>query len=276
MNSNLGRGLKDLFKENKLDEILDGEVIVNVDINLIDPNPFQPRKKFNLKKLNELMLSIEEHGILQPIILTKLKSSNRYQIISGERRFRASKELGFESIPAIVRDYSINDMAELALIENIQREDLTAIEEAEAYKNIIEKLNYTQKEVADKVGKSRSYITNILGLLNLDDEIKKLILDDSISMGHARVLSKLENKTKAKELAQIIKEKNLSVRQIEELAKKEEKKNSVNRKSKETDYKDIEEILKRKYNASIKIKDDSFLVKSDDKEIINSIIVKLL
>ncbi len=272
--SNLGRGLKELFDENKLDQILEGEVVVEIELSKIDVNPYQPRRKFDEIKLHELMLSIKEHGVFQPIILKK--KDERYILISGERRFRASKLLNLETIPAIIRDYSENEMAEIALIENVQREDLTAIEEALGYKNIIDKLNYTQKEVAIKVGKSRSYITNMLGLLNLDDNIKDMILNNKISMGHARVLSKLEDKSKINELADRIIKEELTVRDIENITRNEKKNNNIKRKKQQSEYSSVEKLLKEKYNVQFKINDDKILIKSENNDLIKEIILKLL
>ena len=197
------------------------------------PNPYQPRKVFDETALNELALSIKEHGVFQPIIIKK--SVKGYEIIAGERRVRASKLAGKESIPAILKEFTDEEMMDISLLENLQRENLTAIEEAKAYKSIIDKANITQDELAKKVGKSRSHITNMLGLLRLPASVQDMILYNKISMGHARVLSKIEDPTQVELLAEKIIEQGLSVRDIEEESKSDEYKKTVkiNNKNKE-------------------------------------------
>ena len=220
----LGRGLEELFNNENLDlnsferqvyESASNEEVVEISLKELRPNPYQPRKVFNEEALNELAASIKEHGVFQPIIVKK--SIKGYEIIAGERRYRASLLAGKETIPAIVRDFSEEKMMEVALLENLQREDLTSIEEAYAYKNMLEKLNLTQEELATKVGKSRSHITNILGLIRLPKQVQTMVADQSISMGHARILSKIEDEEKIIELANKIVEEKLSVRDIENI-----------------------------------------------------------
>src|SRR5574344_2405039 len=212
----LGRGLEELFNAETLDlesiekNIYDNvrnEEIVEINLNDLRANPYQPRKKFDDDALNELSESIKEHGVFQPIIVKK--SIKGYEIIAGERRFRASKLAGKETIPAIIRDFSDEQMMEIALLENLQRENLNAIEEAIAYKSMIEKLNMTQEELSKKVGKSRSHITNILGLLRLPAEVQQMIAKQEISMSHARVISKLESTEEMLKLANKIITENL-------------------------------------------------------------------
>ena len=196
----LGRGLEQLFNSENLDlnsiekQIYDNtskEEIVEINIEELRVNPYQPRKTFDQEALNELAESIKLHGVFQPIIVKK--SIKGYEIIAGERRYRASKLAGKETIPAIVRQFTDEQMMEIALLENLQRENLSSIEEALAYKSMIEKLGITQDELAKKVGKSRSHVSNIIGLLRLPECVQKMVLNNEISMGHARVISKLEN-----------------------------------------------------------------------------------
>src|SRR5574344_1167655 len=212
----LGMGLEQLFNNENLDltsiekQIYDNassEEIIEISIEELRPNPYQPRKKFDEEKLRELANSINEHGVFQPIIVKK--SIKGYEIIAGERRFRASKLAGKNTIPAIVRNFSDEQMMEIALLENLQRENLNAIEEAIAYKSMIEKLNMTQEELSKKVGKSRSHITNILGLLRLPAEVQQMIAKQEISMSHARVISKLESTEEMLKLANKIITENL-------------------------------------------------------------------
>ena len=227
----LGRGLEDLFNiedisygklEEKIMETTKEEEIREIPLNEIRVNPYQPRKTFDENALNELAESIKIHGVIQPIIVKK--SIKGYEIIAGERRFRASRIAGKDKIPAIVRDFSDEQMMEIAVLENLQRENLNAIEEAEAYQTLMNNLNLNQEEVAKRVGKSRSHVTNMLGILSLPISIKNLIAENKMTMGHARVLSKLEDKEKINELADKIVTDNLSVRELEELASANDKK----------------------------------------------------
>ena len=225
----LGRGLEELFNNEVLDyssveeKIISetkNEEIQNVRLDELRSNPYQPRKNFDEEALQELANSIKEHGVFQPIIVKK--SIKGYEIIAGERRVKASKLAGLTEIPAIVRDFNDTQMMEIALLENLQREDLNAIEEASAYKKLQETLALTQEELAKRLGKSRSHITNMIGLLTLPQGIQDYIIQDKISMGHARVLSKLEDSTKQEELAQKIIKEGLSVRELEDLTKSQE------------------------------------------------------
>lgn len=222
------RGLTDLIKENEIVD-LEKEEVVEVKLELIASNPFQPRKHFDEDALDELAESIRLNGVLQPVILKK--SDDGYILVAGERRCLASKMAGFATIPAIVRDYNNKYLAELALLENIQREDLTIVEEAQAYQNVIQQFNLTHMQLARKVGKSRSYISNTLGILSLPEEILEEINKGKLTMGHARALSKLSDVSRIKKISQMIVEFGLTVRDIEALAKTEEKKVKINRKS---------------------------------------------
>ena len=222
----LGRGLEELFNSEILDYSAVEEKIVNetskdeitmIPLSELRSNPYQPRKIFDETALEELASSIKEHGVFQPIIVKK--SIKGYEIIAGERRVKASLMAGNTEIPAIIRDFNDTQMMEIALLENLQRENLTSIEEATAYKKLQETLSLTQEELAKRLGKSRSHITNMLGLLNLPDKIQEDISNKKISMGHARVLSKLDNKYQQEELVTKVIEEGISVRELEELTK---------------------------------------------------------
>lgn len=212
--------LKDLLEENIIEP--DNEQVVDIPLSLIKPNPYQPRKEFDKESINELASSIKEHGVIQPIIVKAV--GNEYTIIAGERRYRASLSLNLTTIPAIIRTYDKAKMIELALIENLQREDLSAVDEANAYDLMIKELGYSQVEVAKRVGKSRSYVTNMLGILRLPSEVLNMLKSNKISYGHARALSKIADEARMIDLAHLIVMKNLSVRQIEELVANEDKK----------------------------------------------------
>ena len=260
----LGKGLEQLFNSENLDidsfekavyETATNEEIIDVNIDELRVNPYQPRKVFNDEALSDLAESIKEHGVFQPIIVKK--SIKGYEIIAGERRVRASKLAGLTKIPAIIRNLNDEQMMEIALLENLQRENLSAIEEAIAYKSMIEKLSLTQDELSKKVGKSRSHITNILGLLRLPNEVQEMVANNQISMGHARVLSKLEDNQKIIDMAREIVNKKIPVRELEQEAETENKKVKIERHSKpvNTDYKYVEELLREKLDTKVKIKD---------------------
>lgn len=260
----LGRGLEQLFNAEHLDldsfekavyETATNEEIVEVNLDELRPNPYQPRKVFNDEALKDLSESIKEHGVFQPIIIKK--SIKGYEIIAGERRVRASKIAGLSKIPAIIRNLDDEQMMEIALLENLQRENLSSIEEAEAYKTMIENLHLTQEELSKKVGKSRSHITNILGLLRLPREVQEMVATNKLSMGHARVLSKLESDEKILEMAREIVEKKIPVREVEQESLKENKKVKVERhaKSQNSEFKYVEELLRDKLDTKVKIKD---------------------
>ncbi len=222
----LGIGLEQLFNSENINfdsvekEIIDSATekdIKNIPISEIRSNPFQPRIVFDEEKLQELSESIKEHGLFQPIIVKK--SIKGYELVAGERRTKAAKLAGYTEIPAIVRDFTDEEMMEVALLENIQREDLNPIEEAEAYSNMIKRTSITQEELAKKVSKSRSYITNVLGLVNLPEEVKRLVSEKKISMAHAKILSKMEDPDYVTALAYRIVNNGMSVRELEVISK---------------------------------------------------------
>jgi len=212
----LGKGLGALISEAKTSSD-EKEGVLELGINEIEPNSNQPRKSFDEKALIQLSESIKEHGIIQPIIVKK--EGDIYRIVAGERRWRAARLLGLKKIPAIVRDFSNKQVMEIALIENIQREDLNPIEEAEAYERLIVEHNMTQEQISNSIGKSRPAIANSLRLLTLSDNIKKFLISGQITSGHARALLSLEDKKKQESICNEIIEKNLSVRETEKLVK---------------------------------------------------------
>lgn len=261
----LGRGLEELFNSEILDYSSVEEKIVNetpkdeitmIDLSELRSNPYQPRKIFDEQALEELANSIKEHGVFQPIIVKK--SIKGYEIIAGERRVKASLMAGLTQIPAIVRDFNDTQMMEIALLENLQRENLTAIEEATAYKKLQETLGLTQEELAKRLGKSRSHITNMLGLLTLPDTIQEDISAKKITMGHARVISKLDDYNQQQELVDKVINEGISVRQLEELAKETEiiktnpQKPRIEREDNEYAY--VQEAMSEKLGTKVVIK----------------------
>jgi ParB family chromosome partitioning protein len=214
----LGRGIEALFAENDVEEAGANETVQDLDLKLIRPNPYQPRRVFDQDALKELAKSIEKSGVFQPIIVRQPDQGiERYEIIAGERRFRASKLAHKDTIPAIVRDFDDERMMEVAVLENLQREDLTPLEEAQAYQTLMDKLSLTQAQVATRLGKSRPYIANYLRLLGLPKSVKDLLQSKKLSMGQARTLLGLKDKQKLAALAQKAVSQNLTVRQLEEL-----------------------------------------------------------
>ena len=286
----LGMGLEELFNSENLDfdrvekEIIEStpkEEIIELNLDELRSNPYQPRKVFDQEALSELASSIREHGVFQPIIVKK--SIRGYDVIAGERRVKASKMAGLTTIPAIIRNFSDEEMMQIALLENLQREDLTAIEEASAYKGIIDALNITQEELGRKIGKSRSYITNMLGLLRLPLNVQDMILYNKISMGHARVLSKLEDIEQIEELAKKIVYDDLSVRELEKKAESKEFKRAtpinVKKTSKTKEYVYIENAMKEKLGTKVTISDNkihiSFVTKEDLDRILEIIDIEV-
>lgn len=253
----LGKGLGALLDNTDLD---DDSSIKEIKLTEIEPNKSQPRKNFDEEKLQVLSESIKLHGVIQPIIVKKLQTGF-YQIIAGERRWRAARMAGLKTIPAVIKDYNKKEVMEVALIENLQREDLNPIEESEAYQNLMTEYNLTQEEISERVGKSRSAIANSLRLLNLADNVKPLLIQDKISSGHARTILALEEHELQWKVAQKIINEQLSVRQTEKYVKEllkgkvkktEEKKqdqdqNVVNQ------FLDIESTLSQNLGTKVKI-----------------------
>ncbi len=275
----LGRGLEELFNiedinydkmEEKIMETADEEEIKELPISKLRVNPYQPRKTFNEEALRELAESIKEHGVIQPIIVKK--SIKDYEIVAGERRYRASKLAGKETIPCIVRNFTDEQMMEIAVLENLQRENLNSIEEAMAYESLMKNLNLTQEQVAKRVGKSRSYITNILGLLTLPEPVKELVRQGKITQSHARTLSKLESKEKIVELADKIVNQNLNVREIEEETKKETKKEEQHTKPRNKEYELLERELESYLGTKVKVKHKKLEINYENENDLNRIL----
>jgi len=277
----LGRGLEQLFDSEVLDfnsfesnilESASSDDIQQINLSEIRSNPYQPRKTFNQEALQELAESIKTYGVFQPIIVKK--SIKGYDLVAGERRVKASRLAGMETIPAIIKDFSDEMMREIALLENLQRENLTAIELAWAYKGIIDSLHITQDELATKIGKSRSSVTNILGLLRLPNSVQNMILEGKLSMGHARELSKLEDNDKIVEFAKNIINNNLSVRDIENLSKNDDvkKKNPINRVTRDREYNYIEREMKEVFGTKVKIGNKKIEINFNDSNDLDRIL----
>lgn len=277
----LGKGLEELFNNeninfNQIEEkILDAssiDEIVELPVDELRPNPYQPRKVFDLEKLNELANSIKEHGIFQPIIVKK-SSIKGYEIIAGERRVKACKIAGVEKIPAIVRDFTDQQMMEIALLENLQRENLNSVEEAMAYRNLLDTMQITQEELGKRLGKSRSHITNMLGLLSLPEEVKDMIVEDKISMSHARVLSKMENKDEIIALANRIVDESLNVRDLEDVSKDDSIKKTHKIKTKtNSNYEYIQNIMCEKLGTKVKIGSNKINISFTSEDDLNRIL----
>ncbi|MBD8005589.1 ParB/RepB/Spo0J family partition protein [Bacillus norwichensis] len=214
MAKGLGKGINALFANIDVD-VGSEEMVREIQLTEIKPNPYQPRKIFSAEAIDELKKSIKEHGILQPIIVRK--SGKGYEIVAGERRFRAAKAAQFKKIPAVVREFNDSQMMELAVLENLQREDLTPMEEAAAYQTLMDKLGVTQEDLARRLGKSRPYIANHVRLLTLPPKIQKLITDGKLTMGHGRTLLGLKQKNKMLSVAEQTIKEELNVRQLERL-----------------------------------------------------------
>lgn len=271
MKNGLGRGLISLFGDFEDDDILNNKEEkkeeskptdsssnqpTEIDIGLIDRNPNQPRTNFDQTALEELAASIKTHGVIQPIIVNK--AGERYTIVAGERRWRASRLAGLKTVPCIVRNYSNQEMSEVSIIENLQRENLNPIESAKAIQSLINEFNLTQDDVADKIGKSRPVVTNTLRLLTLPEQIIALIESNKLSAGHARALLSINDATKQKELAVEIVEKGLTVRDVENMVRfmnlSERPKAPKAEPAQSLELKDFETKLKRILSTKVKIK----------------------
>jgi ParB family chromosome partitioning protein len=255
----LGRGIDALFQD--LQQISqDDEVVTELKLSEIRPNPYQPRKDFNEQSLAELSASIKKSGVFQPIIVRKSKIQG-YEIIAGERRFRASKLAGKETIPAIIRQLDEPQMMEIAVLENLQREDLTPLEEAQAYEMLMKNLKLTQAQVSERLGKSRPYIANYLRLLGLPDEVKQLLQEQQLSMGQARTLLALKDHSKLTAIAKQTVRENLTVRQLEQLITRLNGKTPTTKKPANDPYqkyyRQTEHQLQEKFGTKVAIKNSS-------------------
>lgn len=272
----LGKGLEQLFNneafnidefEKSIVESSSKEDVVQVNLNELRSNPYQPRKVFDQDKLEELTSSIKEYGVIEPIIVKK--SIKGYDIVAGERRSIAAKRAGLDTIPAIVRDFTDDEMMSIAILENIQREDLNIIEEAQAYKNMIDAMHLTQEELASKVGKSRSHITNILGILKLPTPVQDMVLANKISMGHARALSKLENDDEILEMASNIVRENMSVRDLESnISVGDFKKKVVIKRQeiKDPRHLEVQSVMREKIGTLVKVNNRKIVIPFDSDE----------
>ncbi len=257
----LGRGLNSLFADNKVEiseqtkEIeATGKVLVN--INQIDPNRKQPRRNFDEERLDELAESIKEHGIIEPLVVKK--NGNRYQIIAGERRWRAARKANIKEIPVVIGEFSDREIMEVALIENIQREDLNPIEEALAYQSLINEYDLRHEEVAQRVSKNRVTITNSLRLLQLDERVQDMLIGGELTSGHARSLLSIEDKEHQFEIAKKIVDDKLSVREVEKLIRELSSPGKNKKSKKETknqaDYKEYEKKLITLTGTKVEVK----------------------
>ncbi|MEH7798000.1 ParB/RepB/Spo0J family partition protein [Bacillus safensis] len=252
MAKGLGKGINALFNNVDSNE----ETVEEIKLKDLRPNPYQPRKTFDDDALSDLKESIQQHGVLQPIIVRK--SIKGYDIVAGERRFRAAQQAGLTTIPAIVREFSETLMREIALLENLQREDLSPLEEAEAYASLLDHLSVTQEELAKRLGKSRPHIANHLRLLTLPDDIQKMIANGTLSMGHGRTLLSLKNKKKLAPLVKKIVDEALNVRQVEKLVQQLNENVPRETKKKEAPkdrvLKERESFLQNYFGTSVTIK----------------------
>ena len=267
----LGKGLEQLFTNNVIDfDNFEKEIVTDnkkdvtmIKLDEIRSNPYQPRKTFNEDSLRELAISIKEYGVVQPVIVKK--SIKGYELIAGERRCKASRIAGLTEIPAIIKDFSDQEMMEIALIENIQREDLNPIDEAKSVMNIIKLRGFTQEEFAAKFGKSRSYITNLLGLLKLPDNIQTMVVNKEISASHARTLSKLEDDLQIETIANRIINENLNVRDLEKIVNNKEivKRKPLVMQNKYPKYNIYENVISDKIGNRVKINKNKIEISFD-------------
>lgn len=282
----LGKGLEQLFSNEVINfdnfekEIVDegksSGGIVEIPLDEIRSNPYQPRVIFDSEALEELANSIKEHGVIQPIIVKK--GIKGYELVAGERRTRAAKLAGLKNIPAIIKEFNDVEMMEIALIENIERENLNPIEEAKAYENILKINNITQEELAHKFSRSRSYITNMLGLLTLPDMVIKLVESKELSMGHARALSKLEDTRKIEELALKIVRDDLSVRDTEKMINALDlpKKHNISRNTTyDIRYSIYENLCREKLGVKVKINNKKIEIPYKDEDELARILEEL-
>lgn len=245
---------------------------VQVPIDEIRPNPYQPRKHFDEEKLNELAQSIREHGIFQPIILKS--SVQGYEIVAGERRYRAAGIVGLTEVPAIIVEFTDQQMLEIALLENIQREDLNAIEEAQAYATMMQKLNLTQEELSKRVGKSRAHIANTVRLLKMPKKLQDYVLEGQLTMGHIKPLITIDE-DKALEIAKRAIDEQLSVREVEDIVKGiklQQAKKGKPKVEKPKEYVYVEGLLRKKYRTKIKVSDSAITIKYTDTKDLNRIL----
>ena len=279
----LGKGLTEIFGDdidNFLEEIDNGSTsattgTAKIKISEIRPNPYQPRKEFDQAGLQELADSIKENGVFQPVLVRK--SLSGYELVAGERRLRASKLAGLKEIPVIIKNFGDKEMMEISLLENIQRKDLTPIEEANAYEQLIKKLNYTQDQLAKRIGKSRANVTNLLRLLTLPNEVQKLVNDGKLSYGQARTLLALDSEDKIVDLAKRCVKEGLSVRELENLTRKPtSKKVKKSEPKKKNPYiEDVRNRMQKKLGTKVEISDKAITIRYNNTRDLNRILDKL-
>ena len=249
----LGKGFGDIFLENSSED----NSYCYVKISEVEPNKEQPRKNFDAESLSELADSIKNYGVLQPLLVKPIQGSDSYSIVAGERRWRAARLAGLKEVPVIIREITPKEQSEIALIENLQREDLSPLEEAFGYKSLIETYSLTQEEVSKSVGKSRSAVTNSLRLLSLPKEVQESLKKGDITVGHARTLLSLSSDEQMVKVCSIVIEKKLSVRELENLCKKlnasSQKKAKKKSKTKDSFLEDVEASLKRSLGRNVTI-----------------------
>ncbi|KZE39388.1 stage 0 sporulation protein J [Brevibacillus parabrevis] len=252
MSRGLGKGLNALITSNLIEE---GEQVKEVSVSEIRPNPYQPRKEFEQSAIDELAHSIREHGIIQPLIVRK--SIKGFELVAGERRLRAAKLAGLKQVPVVVKAYTDQQLMEIALIENLQRENLNPLEEAEAYEKLIAYHEYTQEQLAQRIGKSRPHVANMLRLLQLPESIRKLVAATELTMGHARALLSVSDENMQMQLAKDVVEKGLNVRQLEEMVKQLNVSRETKKKKpakNEPILIEMEERLRSRFGTAVKIK----------------------
>lgn len=276
----LGKGLNSIFGQDVskvLEDIQNGDVKTDkqeqtkIMISQIRPNPYQPRKIFDDEALKELSQSIKQHGVFTPILVKK--SIQGYDLIAGERRLRASKLAGKDDIPAIIVDLNDQEMMEIALLENIQRENLNGIEEAKAYEQLIQRLNYTQEQLANRVGKSREHITNTLRLLKLPEDVQEYVVQKKLSMGHVRALIGLKDEHMIRKIAKQAIDQGLSVRKVEQLVKDLQHKKEPDKRPEENIFiKEAKNKLEEYFQTSVKVSEHSISIHYENEEDMNRIL----
>lgn len=278
----LGKGLGAIFGEDVssiLDEIQQGthegtsSAKTAIAIGSIRPNPYQPRRHFDEVKLQELSESIKQHGLFTPILVRQAQKG--YELVAGERRLRAGKLANLEVIDAIVVDFNDEQMMEIAIVENIQREDLNVLEEAQGYQLLIENLNLTQADVAKRVNKSRSHVANLLRLLSLPSSVQKMVQEGDLTMGHVRPLITLEDPKEIERYAKEIFEKKLNVREAERLINQKDKKPSTQKPEKRKDYVYAESLFEKKLQTRIEIANKKISISFEDDDDLNRILETL-
>ena len=278
-NARLGKGLSSIFGQDVskvLDDIQNGDMEVErqeqskIPVDEIRPNPYQPRKVFNDEALKELSSSIKQHGVFTPILVKK--SIQGYDLIAGERRLRASKLAGLKDIPAIIVDFDDQEMMEIALLENIQREDLNVIEEAKAYEKLIQRLGYTQEQLAHRVGKSREHITNLLRLLKLPEDVQEYVVSKQLSMGHVRALLGLKTEASMRKVDKQAIDQGLSVLKVEQIVKDTNNKKTIEKPKEDIYVKAAKEKLQEFFQTSVSISKNAISIHYENKEDLNRIL----